>query len=532
MVEEISWYDCYEDSWKGHIVREAFRHPAKFARGLIRRIVAFGLERGYWRKGDTIGDPFGGVALGGIVAAQAGLCWVGVELEPPFVGLGRRNIELYRRELEAFGDPPPVLLQGDSRGFAALVREQLRSVLTSPPYAGGGEVLGGHNGIDYSRSASGGRKDSPGRRACGENYGASPGQIAKLPTGEADGAITSPPYNPNERSDRTTERRDEKTGHRQGKGCFRTSEAYGTEPGQIGALPAGSLDHVVTSPPYAESIKGDHGERETAEETAKSRRTPGGSLGQSQRHGGYGSTEGNIGNLKEGALDAAITSPPFLETPGGKADPVAGWKTEGGISRPCDSADGYKTIFKDSDTPGQIGAMPAGDLDAAVTSPPFTPSQEQPCASQSQALRDYHAMTRGDGTKYDKEMRSEGNIAQEAPETYWQAMAQVYAQCHLALKPGGTMAVVVKSYVKQGKVVDLPEQTCRLLEALGFEVFLRVRAWLVKETKERTLFGTKVVRKSRKSFFRRLQEKRGAPRIDFEEVIFCRKRAGGAAEAG
>jgi hypothetical protein len=53
----MTWEGCYDDSWKGLIVPDAFRHPAKFAYGLITRIVDHGLAQTYWREGDVIGDP-------------------------------------------------------------------------------------------------------------------------------------------------------------------------------------------------------------------------------------------------------------------------------------------------------------------------------------------------------------------------------------------------------------------------------------------------------------------------------------------
>jgi len=40
MNEPTIWTGCYNDSWNGVIVADAFAHPAKFARGLIRRIYA------------------------------------------------------------------------------------------------------------------------------------------------------------------------------------------------------------------------------------------------------------------------------------------------------------------------------------------------------------------------------------------------------------------------------------------------------------------------------------------------------------
>lgn len=62
-VPVLNWHGCYDDQWGDLIVPEAFKHPAKFAKGLIERIYDYGFEQGYWRKGDLIGDPFGGEAV-------------------------------------------------------------------------------------------------------------------------------------------------------------------------------------------------------------------------------------------------------------------------------------------------------------------------------------------------------------------------------------------------------------------------------------------------------------------------------------
>ena len=63
-----------------------------------------------------------------------------------------------------------------------------------------------------------------------------------------------------------------------------------------------------------------------------------------------------------------------------------------------------------------------------------------------------------------------------------------------------------------------------MLESLGFEPVERIRAMLVKEDRQPGLFGEDVVKTTeRKSFFRRLAEKKGSPRIDWEEVLMVRK---------
>ncbi len=93
-------------------------------------------------------------------------------------------------------------------------------------------------------------------------------------------------------------------------------------------------------------------------------------------------------------------------------------------------------------------------------------------------------------------------------------------------KPGGVAVFIVKSFVRDGKLVDFPGDWRRLCEHVGFETVKEVHASLVEEWEEQTLFDGPVRKeKRRESFFRRLARKRGAPSIDFEVVLFLRKRA-------
>jgi len=48
------WYGLYGEGWGSEIVPEAFSHPAKFSRGLIRRIYEHALEEGWLSEGDTV----------------------------------------------------------------------------------------------------------------------------------------------------------------------------------------------------------------------------------------------------------------------------------------------------------------------------------------------------------------------------------------------------------------------------------------------------------------------------------------------
>jgi hypothetical protein len=110
--EPTVWHGCYSDNWNGVIVAEAFAHPAKFARGLIRRIYEHMRDSGYITPGDRVIDPFGGIGAGAVDAMSMGLHWYGCELEPRFVALGQRNIDKWQRDL--------AMLNGDACGTARI----------------------------------------------------------------------------------------------------------------------------------------------------------------------------------------------------------------------------------------------------------------------------------------------------------------------------------------------------------------------------------------------------------------------------
>lgn len=462
------WHGCYDAQWRGLMTSEAFAHPAKFAPGLIERIYRHGLAAGWWRKGETIGDPFGGVAGGGILAGYCGLNWVGVELEQKFVDLGNTNLERHGPKWLAMGDATRVaLVQGDSRRFAEIclelpVRGQTYpacadAIVTSPPYADGGQGGGPDSNPDRLEGTAG----------------------------------------------RSISLRD----------------GYGNSAGQIGELAVGSVEGIVTSPPYDAGLGHGYGAKMREGDAGRGDKNYTKSLAA-----GYGDSKRNIGNLASGSVDAVVTSPPFLAAKSDTTTTSRGLAETGYTARGRDERVHDRTYLAgrgEHRTPGNVEMLPPGSIDAVVTSPPF--GDEQPCASQTRAKQNYHAFTCGDGAKRDQVQRSDGNIATlGAGETYWQAMDQVYRQCLLALRPGGVMAVVVKDYVKNKARVPLCDQTMRLLQHIGFEPIVRIRAMLVKETKHAGLFGEHVDRKERKSFFRRLAEKKGSPRIDWEEVLVVR----------
>ena len=228
----------------------------------------------------------------------------------------------------------------------------------------------------------------------------------------------------------------------------------------------------------------------------------------------YGQTPGQLGAMKPGKVDMVVSSPPYAESldasPGEKS---AFQKTKTGITRP------HYTKSKDN-----LGNLKSGDVDAIISSPPYEGSMNSEkdgidiskIASGNKETRASKAQRQG--LKYGI---TDGNIGNDKGDTFWQAAKIIIQQCHQILKPGGHAIWVVKSFVRKGKIVDFPGDWQRLCESVGFKTVCVHHAMLVKETMHTTLFGhTEIKRKERKSFFRRLAESKGSPRIDYE-VVLC-----------
>lgn len=181
------WMGCYGSSWRGTIVPESFAHPAKFSRVLIRRIYEYAFQCGWFKGGDTILDPFAGVALGALHAMQRGCHWVGVELEERFVGWGQQNIDLwndhYAEHLPGWGTA--TIVQGDSRQLVDVVREA-GGCVPSPPYAD--QAIADRQGFECRPSERPLAKDA---KVAVVGYSGRPANLGNL---RADGGVSSPPY--------------------------------------------------------------------------------------------------------------------------------------------------------------------------------------------------------------------------------------------------------------------------------------------------------------------------------------------------
>lgn len=108
------------------------------------------------------------------------------------------------------------------------------------------------------------------------------------------------------------------------------------------------------------------------------------------------------------------------------------------------------------------------------------------------------------------------------------AARAIVEQVYSALTPGGHACWVVKDYVKNKQVVPFCDQWRQLCEAVGFETLHEHRAMLVHHKGKQGMLegGTKDITTESKSFFRRLAEKKGSPRIDWE-VVYCMEKPHG-----
>jgi tRNA G10 N-methylase Trm11 len=113
----------------GRYLPAASVHPAKMLPELARRIVAE-----YSPPGGLVVDPMCGIATTLIEAALLDRCAVGVELEPRWATLARRNLAY---ALDPEHAHHVQIVEGDARALATLLGERAGTVdliATSPPY--------------------------------------------------------------------------------------------------------------------------------------------------------------------------------------------------------------------------------------------------------------------------------------------------------------------------------------------------------------------------------------------------------------
>lgn len=286
---------------------------------------------------------------------------------------------------------------------------------------------------------------------------------------------------------------------------------------------------VVGSPPYTEEVV--HGRPSKMTQGIFKWRKANTGLG------GYGTTTGQLGSMKPGTVDAAIGadcvvgSPPFCSGDSASAQSITtrNDKSAEWVKKNCGSAatQGYGT------TPGNIANMPSGTLSDAIAPQPeasvivSSPPCENQEPSHAQGSEKFKAKHRElhpskwckDRAFVDAEYgNSAGQLGNTTGGTFWEAFREILLQCHQILKPNGIMVLVTKDFVRNKKRVEFSADTVRLCIACGFELVEWIKASLTTHKDVKTANGYVRTKSSRKSFFRRLSERRAAANKLWDEL--------------
>lgn len=504
------WKGCYPSKWKGMIVPEAIAHPAKFSNLLIRRIYDHMIDEGWMQPGDKVVDPFGGVALGALEAMRHGLVWRGVELEARFADLGNQNIAFWNAKFSSLPkwNRDSVLINGDSRKLLTVLQAGHTAAISSPPYVDRNIAPGGIQGENAGQM----------RQNEGDTYGETPGQLGAMAEGDFGDAVASPPFLDGLARDNVTPGRRELAREKGISNSEKISpidmekvggrnQEYGETKGQLGAMPAGDFLASISSPPFRQSEGGTPEPKPCGPiDDALYKRHAAGNGAAS----GYGATDGQLADMPEGDIMAAMKSPPYTGN-------VQVQKNSTGVNL----EKMYETYKKSGG-----GASFESFCKTSVSSPPYLPQSDrrvpwgstQGTSLQEEDERRGHRADHSFRGTYSDNPANLGNPTGADQTSFWAAARVIVDQVFLALAPGGHAVWVVKDFVKNKQRVPFCDQWRQLCEAAGFVTLHEHHAMLVHAVQHKLDGG--VHRKESKSFFRRVAEGKGSPRVDYE-VVFC-----------
>jgi len=401
----------------------AIPHPAKMNTKLLEFLI-----KSFTREGETVLDPMCGSGSTGVIAALCGRNAVQVDIEEKFVKWCEEAKQKVESGPSLTTKGSIINVCGDARKLSELLTKA-DAVLTSPQ------------------------------------------NIGNLPHGKVDAVLTSPPFSETiskHGGGPCALRKDFKRGKS-------TDEArqYSQSEQNIGNLPRGKVDAIVTSPPYGEAQSG----RGIIKEGYRGEKhSPTSLLGKRTYMPDKFESPDNISKLPMGNVDAVITSPPYA------IDPKNVCHTkEGKTLQDYDEKRGFKPTTHPrigySPNEDNIGNLPF-QPDAIITSPPYEGSLEGGSrhtkggiASRDPALAQTGTyatrMSFGVPVGYST---SKDNIGNFKKETYLDAMLKVYSEMWKVLKPDGLAIIVIKPFIRNKQVVDLPYHTWLLLQKVGFKL--------------------------------------------------------------
>jgi predicted RNA methylase len=360
----------------------AVAHPAKANTKLLEFLIL-----NFTDEGDIILDPMAGSGSTGVVAALHGRNAIQVDIEPKFYEWMEMAREKVEKAITLLPKGWIKNILGDARRLSELL-SQADVIITSPPYA----ETKPFEDLEFMIKTA---KD----------------QSEKVKKGEIKGHYM-------------TEEARKKVFQKMQEGRMQSKD-------NIGNLPLGNIDVIITSPPYADAKKGG---------------------------------EADVDAMVE-RWDRAFRETGEKWNSWGKT-----WATPGRARSLQALGSGY------SNSPDNIGNLPFGKI---------------PDDGQAEGL-------------------ASKLMAKDGKPTYLSEMLKVYGEMWRVLKPGGRAIIIVKPFIRNKKVIDLPYYTYLLMRLCGFELEKLYKLRLKNQSFWRILFYRKHPR---------------VPRIAHEYVLICRKNS-------
>ena len=431
--------------WRRFFPEDAVRHPAKANLNLID----FLIDR-YTKERDLVLDPMAGTGSTCVLAALKGRDAICIDIELLFYQWMEKAREIVEKTPMLGRKGKIINILGDARRLSELLK-QIDIIITSPPYA---ETISHKSGGPVKKIV---------------NVG-----ISTI-----------------------------------------TARTYSYNPDNIGNLPLPlGIDTIITSPPYESALEG------------TSRHTRGGIASRDPvlaQSGTYSTPNpDNIGNLRSKdeeykmlehekenfinpEVDVIITSPPYAHE--STASEPTKLELEGkfkmGHSKEVPyTDDDYRSW--DKRFGGNIGKLKM-----------FV---RMPASPEEADYVDNRPERKGTLWEYTKEVlvtpenvteiQGRKRLDRGRGETYVEAMMKVYNEMYKVLKPNGYAIVIIKPFVRNKQVIDLPYYTWLMMKKAGFR--------LEKIYK---------LRLETQSFWRILYYKKypDVPRINHEYIIVCKK---------
>lgn len=434
--------------------------------------------------------------------------------------------------------------QGDTEGNLAnmqLSLENFNASVSSPHKADSIRTTSEGSGIDWDLVKDGARKPSRSQEGTAIGYGEEQGQLGVMTANDEKytAAMKSPPY-ANVMENRSG--KDQTVPAMNGGGPI-PPRVYGGSDGQLGnmATVQDSFDAAISSPPFLQS---EGGTPEPKEGGAIDKRLYARHSAGNAAANGYGATDGQMSSMpaSQDLFEQAISSPPYSETTiTENRQFLSDENPEAPSAKNLRNAGGDAVGI----TPGQLGQMKSKDENLAATvamkSPPWESNSEGVMRSSRFSRPEAYArvsITKGNPVSLEAKLAAmarddrraeygstDGNIGNDSGNDFWAAARTIIEQTYASLKPGAHACWVVKDFVKEGKIVPFCDQWRQLCESVGFTTVHEHHAELIRHRGTSYLLEGGEVRHetSAKSFFRRVLEGKGSPRIDYE-VVYCMEK--------